>query len=162
MNEHEAQRIAAAANAEVWAPIAGYEETYRVSSLGRVLSLPRPTTPGGLLAWSPDQRGYPRVTLVQGGRQWKVRVHLLVARTFLSDAPDGMEVRHLNGDSSDPRLSNLAYGTHSENLLDRVRHGTCHNTKKTACPRGHAYDAVNTYVNKGRRFCRACRRKGQS
>jgi hypothetical protein len=31
---------------------------------------------------------------------------------------------------------------------------------KTHCPRGHVYDAVNTYIDPhGRRNCRACRRK---
>lgn len=31
---------------------------------------------------------------------------------------------------------------------------------KTHCPKGHAYDEANTYVDKiGRRNCRACRRK---
>lgn len=34
------------------------------------------------------------------------------------------------------------------------------NKRKTTCPRGHPYDAVNTYVNPGSgwRLCRTCQR----
>ncbi len=30
---------------------------------------------------------------------------------------------------------------------------------RTHCPRGHAYDAANTRVHKGKRYCRACQRE---
>ena len=33
-----------------------------------------------------------------------------------------------------------------------------HNAAKTACPRGHPYDAENTLYKGGARFCRECRR----
>ena len=32
------------------------------------------------------------------------------------------------------------------------------NAAKTECPRGHAYDEENTYINQGKRYCRACNR----
>lgn len=35
-----------------------------------------------------------------------------------------MECRHINGDSLDNRSANLAWGTHSENVPDAVKHGT--------------------------------------
>jgi hypothetical protein len=35
-----------------------------------------------------------------------------------------MEARHLNGIARDPRLDNLAWGTHAENIRDKFRHGT--------------------------------------
>lgn len=152
MNEHEIDRIA---DAWLWVP--NYEGTYRVSELGQVWSTPRPTTAGGLLKWNlSDPHGYPRVTLVQDGKQWKFRVHILVARAFLGEPAPGLEVRHLNGDSSDPRLSNLAYGTHRQNALDASRHGALWMTHRTHCPQGHPYDRENTILSQGRRKCRAC------
>ena len=163
MNEHEIDRIASAFHIlpdETWVPLPGYEATYRISTLGRVYSIPRPTTSGGILRHSPDNYGYPRVSLVQNGKQRKVRVHLLVARTFLGE-PEGdrTEVRHLNGDPTDPSLMNLAYGTHSENMFDMSRHGRG-NAAKTHCPRGHEYAGANLLVSGGRR-CRTCIRDRQ-
>lgn len=165
MNENETQRIAAAINAlpgEQWALIPGTRGLYAVSSFGRVYSTPRERTKGGLMAWVPDNYGYPRVNVTIGGRNRKMRVHLLVARAFLGPTPDGMEVRHLDGNASNPALSNLAYGTHQENGMDTVRHGANCQANKTHCPRNHPYDEANTLVSAGRRYCRMCRRERRS
>lgn len=156
----ERQRLAAMGNApdEAWAAIPGYEETYRISSLGRVYSSPRPRTAGGLLTWSPDRYGYPRVTLVQDGRQRKIRVHVLVMLTFVGPTPRGKEIRHLNGDSADPRLTNLAFGTHRENMADAIAHGRT--TRRQFCKRGHERSGANLGppTSTGGRPCLACRR----
>lgn len=144
---------------ERWAPIPGYEQTYEVSTRGRVNSRPRPTTRGGILTWSPDNYGYPRVTLVQGGKQRKVRVHLLVMAAFVGPTPEGMEVRHLDGDSSNPRLDNLAFGTHAENMADMVRHGR--STRRTTCQQGHPRVEGNLSApgKNGGRHCLTCARE---
>lgn len=148
MNEHEA-----------WPWIPGYEGVYRISGGGVIWSSPRPTTPGGPLKWNmSDRYGYPRVTLVRDGVQKKFRVHKLVTLTFFGPTPHGMEILHINGDAGDPRVENLRFGTHAENGQDTVRHGTCASSRKTHCPRGHAYDDVNTLISGGRRYCRACGR----
>ena len=54
-------------------------------------------------------------------------VHRLVLEAFVGPCPEGMECRHLNGDPSDNRVENLAWGTHQDNMDDRSKHGT------TAC-----------------------------
>lgn len=41
----------------------------------------------------------------------------------MGPCPKGEEVCHRNGNKTDCRLSNLRYGTHSENYADRVAHG---------------------------------------
>lgn len=141
---------------ESWAPIPDHDG-WEVSSEGRVWSRPRYRTRGGMLARFETSRGYLAVKLGQK----TVDVHRIVASAFLGPCPDGLEVRHLDGDATNPRLSNLAYGTKVENRLDRLAHGTDHNANKTHCPKGHPYDTENTYVNPSRptaRYCRACRR----
>lgn len=58
------------------------------------------------------------------GKPKQVSVHKLVLTTFVGPCPAGMQCRHLNGNRSDPRLENLAWGTPQENANDRIRHGT--------------------------------------
>jgi len=50
-------------------------------------------------------------------------VHQLILKTFIGEPPEGMEVLHVNGDPSDNRLSNLRYGTRTDNILDVYRQG---------------------------------------
>lgn len=51
-------------------------------------------------------------------------VHVLVANAFLGSKPFAKaEIRHLNDIPTDNRVENLAWGTRSENSLDRIRNG---------------------------------------
>jgi len=43
---------------------------------------------------------------------------------FHGEKPDGYEARHLDGDKLNNHPSNLAWGTHSENECDKMKHGT--------------------------------------
>lgn len=136
----------------------GYEGLYRVSDEGQIWSAPRATTRGGLLKLYPDKRGYPWVTLTRDGAQKRRSVHQLVAEAFIGPRPDGLEVRHKDGDHRNARANNLEYGTHAENMQDMVRHGTGASINKTHCPKGHEYTEANTRVYDGRRWCRQCDR----
>ncbi len=88
------------------------------------------STDGEVRRWLTGQRlrltvrasGHLKVSL---GKETRTKsVHRLVLESFVGPCPEGMECRHLNGDPSDNRLSNLRWGTHRENMLDSVRHGT--------------------------------------
>jgi hypothetical protein len=141
-------------------PVPGFPGYY-VTDAGRVWStLPWRGRRGRWVKNQKGGRGYWTVRISDGTRQWTKSVHLLVAAAFFGPRPEGQQVRHLNGDRLDCRLSNLAYGTQSENARDSVRHGTHHQIRKTHCPYGHPYDEVNTYINpaNGQRMCRTCRR----
>jgi len=150
---------------EQWKPIPGYEGLYEVSDHGSIRTKRRKGSPGGLMRTPINRNGYPEVNLTLLGRQRVFQVHSLIMLTFVGPRPDGLVVRHLNGDSTDCRLSNLAYGTPSKNNYDLVEHGTHHHARKTHCPAGHPYDAENTYVLPSRpraRYCKACNRAQQS
>lgn len=125
------------ATREVWRPILGWESLYEVSDFGRVRSLARTAervsrwgTPATyrvrarMRALIPDEFGYLGVSLYQDKRVWTVRVHTLVLSAFVGPCPEGMECRHLDGNPSNNRLENLAWGTRLENAGDRHRHGT--------------------------------------
>lgn len=142
-----------------WLPVPGYERLYQVSDDGQVLSAPRPRTRGGLLKQFDDGHGYPHVTLTRNGIQRRFGVHQLVALAFIGPCPEGREVRHLDGNPANRNASNLAYGTHGENMRDMILHGTSSTARKTHCPAGHPYDEANTRIYDGRRWCRACARE---
>ena len=87
-------------------------------------------------------------------------VHALVAAAFIGPRPDGLLIRHLDGNPRNNRVGNLQYGTGSENQRDAVVHGTNHNSGVTHCRNGHLYDEANTYKHgkTGKRSCRICNR----
>jgi len=107
---------------------------------------------------APNPDGSLYVNLSRDGKYKSFKVHCLVALTFIGPRPEGLDVRHLDGDQVNNNLANLAYGTRSENAGDMVLHGTHNQASKTHCPQGHLYDEVNTYVRpNGKRECRECR-----
>jgi len=151
---------------ETWRPIPGYEGIYSVSNQGSVKSLDRITDrghrrKGKILTSITMKNGYHIVTLWRNGKQKSALVHRLVLFAFVGPQPEGMESRHKNGDKNNNSLSNLSWGTASENNLDIVVHGNHIHASKEHCPQGHPYDEENTYWYPGKphRACRECRRE---
>ncbi len=74
-----------------------------------------------------DYRGwnahYYRTCLTNNYKRYYVHINVLVLECFVGPRPPGMVCRHLNGDSRDNRLENLAWGTPKENTMDMFRHG---------------------------------------
>lgn len=137
---------------EEWRAIDRLEGKYEVSSLGRV----RVTKTGQIKSLGENRR-HRRVTVYLRGRM-AIWVHQLVAEAFIGPRPPGTEVCHRNGDGLDNRPSNLRYGTHQENMLDRREHGTAvnRNTGKTHCIRNHEFTDENTRIRDGKRSCKMC------
>lgn len=149
--------------------VPGYPD-YEVSSSGDVRSKARISSNGRgaymrplkTLAQHTSPKGYRGVGLYRDGKYKRHLVHRLMALAFYGPSP--LQVRHLNGNPGDNRLSNLAYGTNSQNQQDSLQHGTHVSASKTHCKRGHEFNEANTYryVNGNgspARACRACRRK---
>jgi hypothetical protein len=157
---------------ERWLPVPGYEGLYEISSYGQVWSAPRATTRGGLLKLVNGTAGYKWVTLTRNGVQERFQVHRLVMRAFVGACPEGLEVRHLDGDPANNRWApggeeetraaggNLIYGTHSANMRDKKEHGTEWQSNVTHCPKNHEYTPENTRILKsGSRACLTCERE---
>ena len=102
---------------EVWLPVRGYENSHEVSSLGRVRSV-RTVLRQRLCS------GYLIVDLKTNGTRKTQLVHALVASAFLGPRPEGQQVRHGKKGRLCNALTNLSYGTPSQNNLDKRRDGT--------------------------------------
>lgn len=154
---------------EGWRHIAGFEGFYQVSDLGRVRSLNREIIchngvikrrRGVLL--SPGDTGTAMVVNIsRNGRGGTCRVHHLVLDAFVGLRPPGTEACHWDDDHTNNRLSNLRWGTHSDNMQDCLRNGTNSRAVRTHCPRGHALVMPNLVPSELRtrgRKCLACSR----
>lgn len=95
---------------------------YKVSSLGRVRSMPRQLADGrshggGDLIPYPDADGYLCVTLYGE----TVKLHHLVLEAFHGPRPYGMEGCHGFGGKLDNSAEVLRWDTHKENIRDKER-----------------------------------------
>lgn len=110
---------------EIWKNVVGYEDIYEVSSFGRVrrISIAPGRRPGGLLRPAKTSGGHRDIGLYKCGRGKRFGVHVLVLTAFRGPSPPGLECRHLDGCPWNNHLGNLAWGTRSENMADRLKHG---------------------------------------
>lgn len=104
-------------------------------------------------------------TMHNGYGQFRYRTRLIAAHRasylmFVGPIPEGLDLDHLCRRRNCVNPAHLEPVTRRENLLrgDTI---TARNAAVTRCPRGHAYDALNTYVrpNDRRRVCRRARRQ---
>lgn len=109
---------------------------YRVGSDGSVWSCRKPGSARNSELrdkWKPmspgitktiTKPGYRFVVMWINGTKTLKYIAPMVLELFVGPAPDSQEVRHMNGISVDDRLDNLCWGTRSQNILDKRRHGT--------------------------------------
>lgn len=155
-----------------WRPVPGWEGWYEVSDDGRVRSVDRVviTRNGRRLHWRGRERkavlyrGYPRVGLHRPGEHKITPVHHMVLWAFVGPCPQGHETLHRDGDPTNAHLSNLRWGSKSENAQDALRHGTSMAARYAArevCRRNHRLVEPNLDAGalaQGYRRCRACHR----
>lgn len=153
-------------NTERWMPVTGYEGIYEVSDHGRVRSLNRVDCRGQrrhsriIKPRIESRSGYPTVQLFSDGKPRSLRVHRLVAKAFLPN-PDALpQVCHGDGNPTNNTLSNLRWGSASENMHDTVKHGRHAMVNKTHCKQGHEFTPENTghHRNEQHRYCITCSR----
>lgn len=156
---------------ESWLPVPDYEDYYEVSDHGQVRSFDRRTwngvkwfmRPGRILKATLSGKGYRKVGLHKesGSKASQRNLHVLVLETFVGPRPEGMVVRHLNGDPADNRITNLAWGTPTQNSQDMLDHGRNKKAAQTHCNYGHVLLNPNLAQHKtaqGHRKCKACNR----
>lgn len=108
---------------EEWRGVKGYEGLYEISNKGKIRSLEHQVkfgtgsriSDGKTLKPSPDKQGYLFVYLSKEGKTKRKDIHREVAKSFLPDFDEALEVNHLNGLKDDNWVTNLEMVTASEN-----------------------------------------------
>lgn len=110
---------------EEWRKIPGFDSKYEASSMGRVRSRDYKRT-GEIRIMHPakDRKGYLRTVLLdKNGRSKTVKVHRIIAATFIANVEKFPQVNHKNGIKTDNRVENLEWVTNRENAEHAIRNG---------------------------------------
>lgn len=67
---------------------------------------------------------YPMIQFYENGIKTFKAAHLIMIETFVGPRPESQQCRHLDGNTKNFRLDNLAWGTNAENVNDKRTHGT--------------------------------------
>lgn len=126
---------------EIWKDIPNFTG-YQVSDQGRVRSFWKASFEKGWHISETSRRilkprkqtrlpHYLHVGIRQDGRFVNRVVHLLVMEAFIGPVPDGQEGMHVDSNAWNNNLTNLQYGTHSENMITRSKARAGWNRKLT-------------------------------
>lgn len=116
---------------EVFVPVKGYENRFKISNYGRLISFNRVGRGRVLpdekeMKCTVDKAGYKSTTLqVMGKKRWCVRIHTLVALHFVkNEKPNKYDtVNHMDGNKRNNYAGNLEWCTRGENMAHAFRIG---------------------------------------
>lgn len=107
---------------EIWKPVYSYDD-YFVSNIGRVKSYHR-YKEGRILKPGKSGNGYLTVALTKNKISVSHCIQILVLEAFICPRPDGMTCLHGDANRINNNLSNLRWGTYSDNAHDQIKAGT--------------------------------------
>ncbi len=119
---------------EIWKPVPGYNGNYEASNTGMIRIIDRfdVITRDGVKDFKPytrkrsgkvlknwlDKDGYVCGVICENGKIKNIRVHRLIASTFIDNPDNKPFIDHINTIKNDNRIENLRWCTNSENLLN--------------------------------------------
>ena len=102
---------------EIWKDIEGYEGLYQVSNKGRVKSLNYGRTgKEKILRPGKNNDGYLIVILYKNGKKKNFRIHRLVAKAFLTNPNNLLEVNHRDENKENNHVENLEWCDRKYNI----------------------------------------------
>lgn len=124
---------------EIWKPLRNFP-SYNGSSEGRIMNVRTQR----ILHPTVCENGLTKVTLQRNNEQYTVKLHRVIAETFLGEHP-GMDVRHKDRDRSNNRVDNLEWCTRSELIKDAYARGTKRPYQSIpirVCETGKTYESI--------------------
>lgn len=106
---------------EVWKDVPGYEGLYKVSNIGKVMSLNFDGTSQPRVMNPYNVHGYKRLRLFKDKNKVSIGVHRLVAMAFIPNPENKPFINHKDGDPNNNTVENLEWATHSENITHAYR-----------------------------------------
>lgn len=115
---------------EIWKVIPEYNNKYKTSNKGRVLSVARDVSnhtgiihkPDRILKQNKNHKGYMVVDLGKTNQKTnRVFVHRLVAKAFIENPLNKPQVNHIDGNKENNCVENLEWCTNQENQIHAVK-----------------------------------------
>jgi len=107
---------------EEWKDVVGFEDYFKISNFGNVYS----KRTGRILKQTISKSGYLQVSTKIGGRNGKnhcFRVHRLVAKAFIINHDNKIEVNHIDLNKLNNCVDNLEWVTPKENIKHAIDNG---------------------------------------
>lgn len=124
-----------------WVNAKGFEETLQVTKEGLVRrkdkiveyspygKTRRQFFKGGLLNQTPDFKGRMTVWFTHNKKNRSIRVHRLIASTFIPNPENKKQVNHIDGDVTNNNVKNLEWATQEENMYHAKVNGLTNQPK---------------------------------
>ena len=103
---------------EKWKCVKGFEDYYKVSSLGNVISI----RTGKILKGRRCPNGYTQVHLYNEYEDAILYLHRIVAEAFIPNPDKKRCVNHIDYNRSNNSVENLEWVTHKENVQHSIEH----------------------------------------
>ena len=130
---------------EEWKYIKGYENLYEVSTFGNVR---RASNKKQLKPKLPKKPKYYLVILYKNSTAKTIRIHRLVAETFIPNPENKPQVNHIDGNKLNNRVENLEWCDNSYNQKEAKRLGLLEEKDKKLRKATIQYDKSGNFLRK--------------
>lgn len=103
---------------EIYKDIPEYENLYKISNYGNIISLNyNHTNKAKILKQNINSSNYYKITLSKNGIRRNYYVHELVAKVFIENKENKKCINHIDGNKLNNNVSNLEWVTYKENTI---------------------------------------------